>query len=211
MFQPAIFHEDRADVMHALMRDHPFATLVTRADGRVAADHLPLALHEGSGGAVLRGHVARGNPIAGSAALDDEALAIFQGPQGYVSPSWYASKREHGRVVPTWNYVVVQARGPLRLVRNGGWLLQHLRDLTSEQESHRPLPWAVEDAPRDFVARMLRGIVGVEIAVETLEGTWKVSQNKSDADRAGVADGLGGDAAMPELARLVTERGAPSS
>ena len=118
MFQPPIFREDRLEVMHALMREHPFATVVSAATGALSADHVPLVLHDGGGHGVLRGHLGAGNPLCRETAGAIEVLAIFQGPQSYVTPSWYASKREHGKVVPTWNYVVVHARGALRFVRD---------------------------------------------------------------------------------------------
>ena len=217
MFQPDIFKERSVPAMHALMRAHPFATLVTTLDGRPEVDHVPLVLHpEGGKCGVLRGHLARGNPLARSEgtkpeASEPEALAVFQGPQAYVSPSWYASKREHGKVVPTWNYACVHARGTLRLVRDGEWLMQHLRDLSAQHEAHRTQPWAVEDAPADFVTRMLRGLVGFEIAIGSLEGTWKVSQNKNRADRTGVVDGLreSDNTAAVAMSRLVGERQPP--
>lgn len=159
MFQPEIFHETRIPVMHGLTAAHPFATLVT-ASGGLAADRLPLVLHpEGGPYGTLRGHIAAGNPLA-KEEVPMEALAIFQGPQAYVTPAWYASKAEHGKVVPTWNDVVVHARGEIRLVWDPGWLLAHLSALTDAQEGNRPAPWAVSVAPEPFVARQLRGSWG---------------------------------------------------
>lgn len=208
MFQPPIFREERADVMHALMRAHPFATIVSAATGALTADHVPLVLHEEGEGVILRGHVAAGNPLFRQTDGAIETLAIFQGPQSYVTPSWYASKREHGKVVPTWNYVVVHARGTLRFVRETDWLLQHLRELTAQHESHRPEPWEVADASAEFVARQLKGLVGFEIAIGDLAGTWKVSQNKNAADSKGVEDGLRdeGDPLKASVSNLVRER-----
>lgn len=191
MFQPPVFREDRLDVMHDLMRAHPFATLVSSATGYLSADHVPLVLHAGeSETGVLQGHVAAANPLFRETAGPIDVMAIFQGPQSYITPSWYASKKEHGKVVPTWNYVVVHARGTLRFVRETDWLLTHLQDLTMQHESHRATPWAVSDAPHDFVTRQLKGLVGFEIEVADLSGTWKVSQNKNAADREGVEVGL---------------------
>ena len=206
MHQPLQFEETRVAEMHALMRSHPLAMLVADATGRLDADHVPLVLHEDGANGTLRGHVATGNPLVRDDAGDGaEVLAIFRGPQGYVTPSWYASKREHGKVVPTWNYVAVHARGRIRLVRETEWLMRHLEALTAEHESHRALPWGVGDAPARFIERMLRGLVGFEIVVEDLQGTWKMSQNKSDADRDGVVRGFGADG-EEEIARLVAER-----
>ncbi len=208
MFQPPVFREDRPDIMHDLMRAHPFATIVSSATGGLSADHVPLVLKmDGMG--ILQGHLAAANPLFQHADGPIEVLAIFQGPQSYITPSWYPSKKEHGKVVPTWNYVVVHARGTLRFIRDTDWLMAHLHDLTDQQESHRPAPWAVSDAPDDFVARQLRALVGFEIAITDLAGTWKVSQNKQDADRAGVEFGLRQDAdpQSASVSELVKVRG----
>lgn len=206
MQQPPIFREHRVDVMRGLMRAHPFATIVSAATGLLTADHIPLVLHEEEGEhGTLRGHIAVSNPLFRETTGPIEVLTIFQGPQTYVTPSWYAAKREHGKVVPTWNYVVVHTRGTLAFTRETPWLLRHLADLTAQHESHRPEPWAVSDAPDDFIARQLKGLVGFEIAIKALQGTWKVSQNKPLADWTGVRDGLqqaGGDEAIA-IAELV--------
>ncbi len=209
MFQPPIFREERTDVMQALMREHPFATVVSSATGTLTADHVPLVLHGDQGErGLLRGHVAAGNPLFRETDEAFEVLTIFHGPQSYVTPSWYASKREHGKVVPTWNYVVVHARGTLRFVRESDWLLAHLHDLTTQHESHRSAAWAVSDAPHDFVARQLKGVVGFEIEIADLAGTWKVSQNKNAADREGVETGLRGENGPQKasVSELVKER-----
>lgn len=209
MFQPAIFQETRLDVMHGLMRTHPFATLISSATGELTADHIPMILHDDEGEhGTLRGHVSVGNPlfIKTDGALD--VLTVFQGPQTYITPSWYASKQEHGKVVPTWNYAVVHARGTLTFNRDESWLLRHLHDLTQQHEGHRPNPWAVSDAPEDFVKRQLRGLVGFEIQVSNIDGKWKVSQNKNDADKSGVASGLLDEktANANAISKFVTER-----
>lgn len=209
MFQPPVFQEDRIEVMHDLMVAHPFATIVSAATGILTADHVPLVLHgsdEENG--ILQGHIAVANPLFRETTGPMEILTIFQGPQTYVTPSWYASKQEHGKVVPTWNYVVVHARGVLEFVREPDWLMRHLNDLTKQHENHRPEPWAVSDAPSDFVARQLRGLVGFEITIKELQGTWKVSQNKTLKDWVGVKSGLeqteAADAAA--IARLLEDR-----
>lgn len=195
--------------MHDLMVKHPFATLVSSALGYVSADHVPLVLHKGEqGNGQLHGHVAAGNPLFRETSGAIDMLAIFQGPQSYITPSWYPSKKEHGKVVPTWNYVVVHARGQLRFPRETQWLLDHLNDLTNQHESHREAPWAVSDAPDDFVARQLKGLVGFEIEILDLNGTWKVSQNKLPADSKGVQYGLRkeGDPLLASVSELVKER-----
>ena len=197
MFQPDLFREDRPKILHDLMMAHPFTTLVSAAAGPLCADHIPLVLHvDASGGCVLRGHVAVANPLATDVDRDIDVLAIFQGPQAYVTPSWYPTKQEHGKVVPTWNYVVVHAHGSLSFHRDRDWLLAHLTELTARQEGKRTEPWAVSDAPDDFVGRQIRGITGIEIGVHSLDGTWKVSQNKTPKDRAGVVLGLENEGAI---------------
>ena len=191
MFQPPVFREDRPEVMRELMLAHPFATFVSAATGVLTADHVPLVWHENKGEhGALRGHIARSNPLFRQTKGPMEVLTIFQGPQSYVTPSWYASKQEHGKVVPTWNYVVVHVRGTLQFTQETSWLLQHLNDLTAQHESPRREPWKVSDAPDDFIARQLKGLVGFEIEIKDLQGTWKVSQNKALADWTGVRDGL---------------------
>ena len=195
MFKPPIFGEDRVDVMHDLMRDHPFATLISNAAGALSADHLPLAIHpEEAANGVIRGHIAKANPLWRQTQRGDGApltvLAVFQGPQAYITPSWYPSKAEHGKVVPTLNYAVVHAHGLLRFTNEPAWLMAHLADLTARHEGRRATPWAVTDAPDEFIARQLKGLVGFEIEIERLEGNWKVSQNKTEPDRMGVERGL---------------------
>ena len=190
MYIPEMFHEDRIEVLHELMRAHPLATLVTQSGGALTADHVPLLLDTGDGPDRLRGHLAAANPLCRGQVSELPALIIFQGPQSYVTPSWYASKQEHGKVVPTWNYAVVHVEGTLIFHRDPGWLHEQVTDLTSHQETRREAPWAVDDAPEDFVQRQLRAIVGIEIEIERITGKWKVSQNRSPVDRQGVAAGL---------------------
>lgn len=207
MYAPRHFEETRREVLHELVRSHPFGLLVTQdAHGELAANALPFLLeHDAAGRAVLRGHVARANPLWQAARRDVASLVVFQGPQAYVSPGWYATKAEHGKVVPTWNYVMVQARGRLQVHEDAPWLLSLVTRLTQRHESTLPQPWAVADAPADFVDGLLRAIVGIEIPVDALVGKWKVSQNRSSADREGVAAGLraqGGDDA-DTMSRLV--------
>ncbi|KQU76787.1 MULTISPECIES: FMN-binding negative transcriptional regulator [unclassified Rhizobacter] len=207
MYAPRHFEETRPEVLHELVRSHPFGLLVTQdAHGELAANALPFLLeHDAAGRAVLRGHVARANPLWQAARRDVASLVVFQGPQAYVSPGWYATKAEHGKVVPTWNYVMVQARGRLQVHEDAPWLLSLVTRLTQRHESTLPQPWAVADAPADFVDGLLRAIVGIEIPVDALVGKWKVSQNRSSADREGVAAGLraqGGDDA-DTMSRLV--------
>ena len=202
MYQPPAFREDRVEIMHDLMRAQPFATLVTVGPHGMTANHLPLILLAGgSERGILQGHVARPNPVWNDVDPSVDALAIFHGPHHYVSPSWYPSKAVHGKVVPTWNYAVVHAYGPLRAIEDADWLVTHLKALTAQQESGRDTPWEVGDAPADFIDRMVGGIVGFEIEIARLEGKQKMSQNRDEADRAGVICGLEEEGS--EMARQV--------
>ena len=202
MYQPAHHREDRLEVQHGLIESHPFGLLISSGSVGLLANALPFLLQRMSGPlGTLQAHMARGN--AQWQGLDGQkVLTVFQGPQAYVSPSFYATKRETGKVVPTWNYAMVQARGVARLRTDPAWLDAQIAALTSLHEGRRAPSWAVSDAPRTFIESQLRGIVGIEIEIETIEGKWKVSQNRPQADRRGVAEGLVHDnPAMLELVR----------
>ena len=209
MYIPRHFEETRVDVLHQLIRDEPFGALVTLGSDGLEANHLPFELDAAAGPfGMLRGHVSRANAVWRDSNPAVEALAIFQGPQRYVTPSWYPTKAETGKVVPTWNYVVVHAYGPLRFVEDPAWLLAHVARLTARHEEGRERPWQVSDAPEDYIAGLVRGIVGFELPVTRLAGKWKVSQNRGEADRAGVTTGLRADAdpASAAMADLIERR-----
>ncbi len=190
MYLPAHFAQHDTAALHGLIAAHPLATLVTPSPEGTTADLVPLHLHVADdGGTELRGHVARANPLWRHAD-GQPVLVLFHGPQAYITPSWYASKPRHGKVVPTWNYTVVQARGTLHAVDDAPWLRALVGLLTDTHEAPRYAPWAVYDAPDDYVQQMLRAIVGIRIPVASMLGKWKVSQNRDEADRAGVAAGL---------------------
>jgi transcriptional regulator len=192
MYLPSHFEETRPAVLHALLRSHPLGLLITQGPSGLAANSIPFIIDPLRGPhGTLRAHVARANPVWREARSDSESLVVFQGPQAYISPGWYASKAETGKVVPTWNYVMVQARGRLKVIDDVAWLRQLVGELTERHESARAAPWAVDDAPAEYIATMLRAIVGLEIELASLSGKWKVSQNRSAADREGVARGLG--------------------
>jgi transcriptional regulator len=159
----------------------------------------------------LRLHLARANPHWKiiTSQPDSPVLVVFQGPEAYVTPSWYATKHETGKVVPTWNYAIVQVSGHARVVEDATWLAQQIRDLTDAHESPRAEPWAVDDAPERYVEAQLRGIVGIEIEIAAIVGKWKVSQNRSEADRIGVAEGLAQE--NPAMAALVEASSARSA
>lgn len=206
MYQPPHFREERADVLHALVRAHPLGLLVSNgADGPVA-NAVPFLIDGGGEKGRLRAHVARANDQwkALAAAPHMPVLVVFQGADSYVTPSWYATKQETGKVVPTWNYVIVQVRGRARVVDDQAWLAQQISDLTAVHESSRDTPWAVDDAPARFIEAQLRGIVGIEIDITDIHGKWKVSQNRPEADRAGVAEGMAAEA-RTDMSRLVRE------
>jgi transcriptional regulator len=206
MYLPAHFQEERLDVLHQFIRRHGFATLVTLGPDGLTANHIPFLLDTDRGThGTLRGHVARSNPLWKASRTDMDSLAVFQGAYGYISPSLYPTKAETGKVVPTWNYAVVHAYGPLCVIDDTEWLRTMVTDLTNHHESVRARPWAVTDAPGEFVDRMLKAIVGIEIPISRLEGKWKVSQNRPPKDRSGVVAGLraGGDEAGATLAELV--------
>jgi transcriptional regulator len=206
MYLPKHFEQHDAAELTRLMREHPLATLVTTAEGgALTADHVPLEYIADAGPhGTLRGHVARANPLWQHAA-GNPVLVVFNGPQAYVSPSWYPSKQEHHKVVPTWNYAVVHATGVLRAIEEAPWLHGLVSGLTGSHEAARPAPWAVTDAPEAFVQQMLRAIVGIEIPIDSLVGKWKLSQNRSAADKAGTVSGLAvGDAQAQATARWMS-------
>ena len=191
MYVPSHFNEDRLDVLHAAMRRIGFATLVTLGPDGLIASHVPLLIDPEPGPfGQLRGHVALANPQGRGPAPSVDALAIFQGPNAYVTPSWYETKRRTAKVVPTWNYIAVHASGPIRFFDQPEALLRLVGDLTARHEAERAEPWSIVDAPADYVAGMLKAIVGFEIPIARLEGKWKMSQNRPAEDRAGVVDGL---------------------
>lgn len=209
MYVPAHFEETRGEVLHGLMRTHPLAALVVPGGVELAVSHIPLLFDPAPGPhGTLRGHVARANPLWQQLGGPQPCLAIFQGPQAYVTPSWYPSKHAHGKAVPTWNYAVVHAHGPARAIEDPAWLLDHLSAMTDAQESRQALPWKITDAPKDYIDRLMQAIVGIEIAITSLRGSWKVSQNRPQADRLGVAAGLQArdDEASRQMAALVMQR-----
>jgi transcriptional regulator len=207
MYQPPAFREDRIEVQHALIRAHPLALLITSGPGGLMANAVPFLVYAGgSERGMLRAHVSRGNPQWRELAAVEECLVVFQGLQKYITPSWYATKRETGKVVPTWNYITVHAWGRPQAISDAAWLRRQIDDLTLQQEGTLADPWKVTDAPADYVAAQIKGIVGIEIPISRIEGKWKVSQNRPEVDRAGVVAGLREQGATT-MADLVAERG----
>ncbi|MBZ9648513.1 FMN-binding negative transcriptional regulator [Sphingobium sp. 3R8] len=191
MYSPPAFREDRIEILHKAIAAYPLAMLVTSGASGISANLIPFTLQSDAGElGVLRAHLAKANSQLADLRGDVEALVIFQGPQAYVSPSWYPTKRLHGKVVPTWNYVMVQARGRPVIIDDPDWLRMQIDALTGQQEQYQPEPWSVNDAPADYVDSQLKGITGIEIAIERIEGKWKASQNHPASNKAGVVDGL---------------------
>lgn len=206
MYRPPAFREDRPNVLYEAIRTHPFGTLVTYGASGLMANVVPFTLRVEPTSAILRAHLAKANEQVAHLQEGSPILAIFQGPQAYISPSWYATKREHGKVVPTWNYVIVQVRGTPVIVESQDWLREQIDDLTSTHERGRAEPWSVDDAPADFIAGQMKGIVGLEVPIEEIEGKWKVSQNQPMSNRLGVEAGLRADNRM-DMAGEVAARG----
>ena len=219
MYLPGHFAQTRIEPLHELIRAHPLGMLITLADAGLQANSIPFLIDaapapSGKQFGTLRGHVARANPLWRETRGDVEALVVFQGPQAYISPSMYPTKAATGEVVPTWNYVTVQARGLLRVHDDPAWVRGIVERLTQTHEAARPVPWAVSDAPADYIETMLRAIVGIEIELTALQGKWKVSQNRDAVDRHGVVYGLEqqalsrGDAQAAAMAPWVARGGA---
>jgi transcriptional regulator len=191
MYIPRANKEDRLPVLHKLMEDQPFASLITMGSAGLFASHIPIVLEQNGAMGRLKCHLSRANTQWRDHTPSIQALAIFSGPQHYITPAWYPEKQETGKVVPTWNYVVVHAYGHLKVIEDKDWLMAHLATLVGIHEAESPVPWKISDAPADYIASQIKGIVGLEMEIERLEGKWKVSQNRPPQDRLGVAHGLG--------------------
>jgi transcriptional regulator len=210
MYEPPPHREDDLEKLHALIRERSLGLLVSSGPQGLLANAMPFLIDPAASKlGTLRAHMARANGQWRDLAQAPEALVVFQGVDRYISPAWYATKRETGKVVPTWNYVMVQARGRATVFEEDAWLSRQIEALTHAQEALRDRPWAVGDAPADFVAAQRRAIVGVEIEIADIRGKWKASQNRNSADRAGVIAGLEalGDEEALEMAAIVKETG----
>ncbi|KXZ69344.1 FMN-binding negative transcriptional regulator [Acinetobacter venetianus] len=192
MYIPQIFKETRQDVLHDLIRQYPFATLITQSNAGLDANHLPFKLQSDPEHhrAVLIAHIARNNPLHTQIRNGTEVLVIFQGEQGYISPNWYPSKQQHHQHVPTWNYQVVHVKGIIRFLEDEKSLRGILAKLTRTHEAKQPKPWKMSDAPSDYIAEELKGIIGIEIEIQQMTGKFKLSQNRDKVDAVGVVDGL---------------------
>jgi transcriptional regulator len=208
MYRPAHFQENDPATLAEFVDAHPLAVLVAASPTGLVANHIPLLrLQEPGGRTLLRGHVARGNDFWKITPAESPVLAIFGGPDRYISPAWYPTKAETGEVVPTWNYLVVHAHGRITFTQDAIWLRTLVEALTDRHEGPRPRPWKVSDAPSGYLDHMLRAIVGFEIVVERLEGKFKASQNRTERERAGATAGLLADG-VPEgvVAQIVRSK-----
>ena len=209
MYQVPQFREESLEVQHALIRENPLGLLISNGPAGVLANPIPFLLDDEGEKGTLRCHLSRGNPQWQALQENAEALVVFQGVDQYITPSWYPQKAIDHKVVPTWNYAMVQARGRARVIEDPSWLLANVSALADAHEGKRQQPWSVADAPERYIASQLKGIVGIEIVVESLAGKFKASQNRSVADRIGVAEGLAGegDARSLAMGELVKARG----
>jgi transcriptional regulator len=191
MYNPAHFREDRVEVLHELIRLHSLATFVTLGPDGLTANHIPMLIEPQPGRfGKLRFHVAKANPVWRNFSANVPALAVFSGPEAYISPSWYAEKQDSGKVVPTWNYATVHAHGTVEVFHDQDRLRAIVADLTQSNEAPFQHPWSIDDAPAEYIDSLLSGIVGLEMTITRLEGKWKVSQNRPKPDRLGVIDAL---------------------
>lgn len=208
MYVPNHFKEDDQEKLQQYVRDYSFGMLVIADEEGIEANHVPFHLSVSENGSLghLQCHLARSNPVWQRMQGGAKVLAVFQGPNAYVSPSWYPTKAETGRVVPTWNYLAVHAQGSARIIQDPSWLKSHLHQLTDQHESQMVAPWSVSDAPADFTERLVQAIVGVEIKIETLTGKLKASQNQPERNRTGVKAGLetGVEAQNRAMAKLIS-------
>ncbi len=209
MHCPKAFEENRTDVLLALIQQHPLATIISHSQQGLEVNVMPVLVKQDEGKIVLRGHMAKNNAQLRALAHSETVLWVFQGPNVYVSPAWYPSKQLHGKVVPTWNYMLVEAQGQVKVFTDADELLHLVTDMTNEHEQQRVSPWQVDDAPAQYVQSQLRGIVGIEMEVSQLRGKFKLSQNRSDEDQCGVISGTASEhaehAILPYLPHQQTQ------
>ena len=205
MHCPKAFEENRPDVLLALIQQYPLATIISHSPQGLEVNVVPVLVKQEEGKIVLRGHMAKNNAQLQALAHSETVLWVFHGPNAYVSPAWYPSKQLHGKVVPTWNYMLVEAQGQVKVFTDADELLHLVTDMTNEHEQQRVSPWQVDDAPVQYVQSQLRGIVGIEMEVSQLRGKFKLSQNRSDEDQCGVISGTASEhaqhAILPYLKR----------
>ena len=208
MHIPSKFKQNEQSQLISIMREYPFATLVTHSTSGIEATHLPVVFVEAEGKYSIQAHIAKANKIWKSVEEGAEILLIFNGPNCYVSPNYYPTKKETGKAVPTWNYVVVHVKGSISFIHDEKWIYNMIDSLTKEHESKQDLPWSISDAPETYINKMLSAIVGIEIAVDSIEGQWKLSQNQPEVNKLGVIQRLleKGEAAELNVSALVKEQ-----
>jgi len=190
MHIPSKFKQNNNSQLMAIMREYPFATLITNSEVGVEATHLPVIVKESEGKCTILAHIARANKLWQSVKEGSEILLIFNGPNCYISPNYYPTKKESGKAVPTWNYVVVHVKGNISFIHDAQWVYNMIDLLTGEHESKQDVPWSISDAPATYINKMLPAIVGIEISVNSIEGQWKLSQNQPEINKLGVIQKL---------------------
>ena len=208
MHIPSKFEQQDATQLKRIIREYPFATLVTYSESGIEATHLPVLLVNKEGRDVIHTHIAKANKIWTSVEDGADVLLIFNGPNCYISPNYYPTKQETGKAVPTWNYVVVHVKGKITFIHNEEWVYNMINALTTEHESTQETPWSITDAPETYIKKMLPAIVGIEISMDTIEGQWKLSQNQPESNKLGVVKGLfeHGDNQKCDVSKLVREQ-----
>ncbi|TXM07436.1 FMN-binding negative transcriptional regulator [Vibrio parahaemolyticus] len=208
MYIPAKFKQKNIEELVAIMQQYPFATLVANSSDGIEVTHLPVLLEQSDGELVLKAHVAKANKIWEKVESDSDIIVIFNGPNCYISPNYYPTKAENGKAVPTWNYVVVHAKGKVSYSHNSEWIYSVIDKLTTEHESTLDNPWSVADAPEGFIDKMLPAIVGLEIKISSITGKWKLSQNQPEVNKQGVIRGLDalGDDTSTTMAAMVRDQ-----
>jgi transcriptional regulator len=207
MYVPKIFEQTDPEYLIRIIKDYPFATLVTHSSSGLEANHIPFSLNKTDNQDILQGHVSKANPLWKNLNDQSEVLVIFQGPNSYISPNYYPTKKETGMVVPTWNYVTVHVKGVMSYIHDADWKLKMINKLTNQHEASQTVPWTVADAPEAFTKKMLSAIVGIEIKVSSMLGKWKVSQNQVENNKLGVMAGLSQASELDShrMAELVNE------
>ena len=190
MHIPSKFNQNEESQLIAIMREYPFATLVTHTEAGIEATHLPVILGQADGKTIIKAHIAKANKLWQTVKAGADSLLIFNGPNCYVSPNYYPTKKESGKAVPTWNYVVVHVKGAISFIDDEKWIYNLINSLTQVHESTQDTPWSISDAPDTYINKMLSAIVGIEIAIDSIEGQWKLSQNQPEVNKFGVVQGL---------------------
>jgi transcriptional regulator len=190
MYTPKKFQQHDVTALKELIVAYPFATLMTHSDAGIEAEHIPFILTQVKGRDVLQGHIAKANPLWKKVKDNAQVLIVFNGPNCYISPNYYPTKKEAGKVVPTWNYVTVHVKGAISFVQDDNWNFNLITNLTNHHEAAQQEPWSIEDAPQEYIARMLPAIVGIEIDITSITGKWKVSQNQPEINKQGMVNAL---------------------